>query len=195
MSSWNSVWLYWDMLIKIYMYTDYLSARARWLISQQQRRKRKRQKSDLSILHKGSCDHHLRHSAEETGCDIRHFPFVQMHSFHQIKLRWSCTLYNKDCCVGLQTLACLSLLTVKLQLKAFSVVEKIFKKGPVSALLHITQWGEILTASSASHSDWHARCGTALRWRSSLSKAVHSRSANKITGQGHLHWNTSATAA
>lgn len=105
------------------MCTDYLSARARWLISQQQRRKRKRQKSDLSILHKGSCVHDPQHSAEETGCDIRHFPFVQMHSFHQIKLRWSCSLYNTDCCVGLRTLPWLSLLTVKLQLKGFSVAD------------------------------------------------------------------------
>lgn len=120
------------MLIKTYMHTDYLSARARWLISRQQRRKRKRQKGDLSILHKGSCDHHPRHSAEETACDIRHFLFVPMHSFHQIKLRWSCSLYNTDC-VGLLMLACLSLLTVKLQIKAFSVVDwksDISRKAP-----------------------------------------------------------------
>lgn len=139
----------------------------------------------------------LRHSAEKTGCDNRHFPFVQMHSFQQIKLRWSCSLYNTDCCAGIRALACLRLSTLKLQLKAFSVADwksKISRKAPFQRC-YISQWGEILTTLSASHPGWHARCGTALCWRSSLSKAVHSQSANKITGQGCLYQITSATAA
>lgn len=49
--------------------------------------KEKGKNSEWNILHQGSCDHYPRHSAEETSCDIRHFPFVQMHSFHQIKIK------------------------------------------------------------------------------------------------------------
>lgn len=66
---------------------------------------------------------------------------------------------------------------------------------PVAALLHFTRRGEILTTSSESPRLTRSVWDSPNLWcRSSLSKADHSRSANRITGWGRVHQNTSASA-
>lgn len=108
MSSWDSIWLFWDMLIKryiyIYMHTDYLSARARWLISRQQKEKKeKKQRKVIGI----SCTRDpvtTTPPALSWGNRLWQPPLSICPGAVSTQLRWSCSLDNPARCAGLRTL-------------------------------------------------------------------------------------------